>query len=140
MICLLMITTLLTLLTKTVLAYSISSNFQEILFCYPQSLFRNFGQTFLAIMKPHVERLIADTSHDKHHQSQRCAMEVLAGIIMGSKYWTFTQVCTHAPRGKHIFVKKKNPVSGAVTYDRSTPYFRFICWLTNILSVCKDTN
>jgi len=69
-----------------------TDKFRQYMLKLHKSLFRNFGQTFLAIMKPHIERLIVDTSHDKHHQSQRCAMEVLAGMIMGSKYWTFTQL------------------------------------------------
>ena len=57
-----------------------------------QGLFRNYGSTFLPCFKPHVERLIADMSHDKHDSSQRCAMEILAGILRGSKHWSYTEV------------------------------------------------
>jgi len=57
-----------------------------------KSLFRNFGPAFIPMVRPHIERLASDTSHDKHSSSQRCAMEVLAGIITGSKYWTYSQL------------------------------------------------
>lgn len=57
-----------------------------------QNLFRNYGDVFLPKFKPHIERLIKDTSHDKHASSQRCAMEVLAGIILGSKLWPYQKV------------------------------------------------
>lgn len=55
-------------------------------------LFRNFGDTFLPKFKSHVEKLIKDTSHDKHASSQRCAMEVLGGVIAGSKLWPYKKL------------------------------------------------
>ncbi|XP_013086715.2 proteasome activator complex subunit 4-like [Biomphalaria glabrata] len=55
-------------------------------------LFHNFEDTFLPKFQVHIERLIKDTSHDKHASSQRCAMEVLAGIITGSKLWPYPKV------------------------------------------------
>lgn len=56
-----------------------------------KGLFRNYGSTFLPYFKPHIERLMADTSHDKHDSSQRCAMEILAGVLRGSKHWSYTE-------------------------------------------------
>ena len=35
---------------------------------------------------------MADTSHDKHDSSQRCAMEIMAGALRGSKHWSYTEV------------------------------------------------
>ncbi|XP_052767290.1 proteasome activator complex subunit 4A-like [Mya arenaria] len=56
-----------------------------------KGLFRNFGDSLLPSFKPHIERLISDTSHDKHDSSHRCAMEIMSGIIRGSKHWSYTQ-------------------------------------------------
>lgn len=56
-----------------------------------KGLFRNYGDCMLQNFKPHIERLISDTSHDKHDSSQRCSMEILAGILRGSKHWTYQQ-------------------------------------------------
>ena len=55
-------------------------------------MFRNYGDRFLEVFQPHLERLVKDTSHDKHDSSQRCAMEVLSGLIRGSKHWPFEKV------------------------------------------------
>ena len=57
-----------------------------------QGLFRNYGSCLLPYFKPHIERLMADTSHDKHDSSQRCAMEIMAGALRGSKHWSYTEV------------------------------------------------
>ncbi|XP_060063003.1 proteasome activator complex subunit 4-like [Ylistrum balloti] len=57
-----------------------------------KGLHRNFGDTFLELLKPHIERLINDTSHDTHDSSQRCAMEMLSGILRGSKHWSYEKV------------------------------------------------
>ena len=59
---------------------------------FMQGLFRNYGDTFLAIFKPHIDRLISDTSHDKHDSSQRCALEIMAGLLRGSKHWPYVKV------------------------------------------------
>lgn len=40
-----------------------------------KGLFRNHGDTFLDVFKPHLERLVVD----KHESSQRCAAEIIAG-------------------------------------------------------------
>lgn len=57
-----------------------------------KGLFRNFGDTFLEVFKPHLERLAKDTSHNHHDSSQRCAMEVLSGLIRGSKHWPYEKI------------------------------------------------
>ena len=54
-----------------------------------KGLFRNFGDSFLENFKPHIEELIADTSHDKHDSHQRCGIEMLSGIIRGAKHWPY---------------------------------------------------
>lgn len=53
-----------------------------------KGLFRNFGDTFLEIFKPHLEKLSGDT----HESNQRCASEITAGLIRGSKHWTFQKL------------------------------------------------
>ncbi|KAK3093564.1 hypothetical protein FSP39_017345 [Pinctada imbricata] len=53
-----------------------------------KGIFRNFGDTFLEEFKSKIETLLEDMSpscESKH----RCAMEILAGIIRGSKHWPY---------------------------------------------------
>lgn len=40
------------------------------------------------MLKPHLERLVADS----HESTQRCVAEIIAGLIRGSKHWTFEKV------------------------------------------------
>ncbi|VDI21300.1 proteasome activator subunit 4 [Mytilus galloprovincialis] len=54
-----------------------------------KGLFRNYGDTFLESFKPHIEKLTADSSHDKHDSHQRCGMEMLCGILRGAKHWPY---------------------------------------------------
>jgi len=57
-----------------------------------QGLFRNFGDTFLPLLKPHLERLVADTLPESHESNHRCASEIVAGLIRGCKHWPFEKV------------------------------------------------
>ncbi|XP_053568667.1 proteasome activator complex subunit 4 [Bombina bombina] len=57
-------------------------------FCLFKGLFRNFDDAFLPVFKPHLERLVADS----HDSTQRCVAEIIAGLIRGSKHWTFEKV------------------------------------------------
>jgi len=57
-----------------------------------QALFKNYDDTVLEVLKSHVERLVNDTSHDSHDTSQRCAAEIIAGLIRGSKHWNYDKV------------------------------------------------
>ncbi|XP_076047764.1 proteasome activator complex subunit 4-like isoform X2 [Oratosquilla oratoria] len=50
-----------------------------------KGLFRNFGDMFLTQFQHHLERLVADSQES----SQRCATEIIAGLIRGSKHWTY---------------------------------------------------
>eukprot|EP00057_Strongylocentrotus_purpuratus_P019391 XP_011673865.1 PREDICTED: proteasome activator complex subunit 4 isoform X2 [Strongylocentrotus purpuratus] len=50
-----------------------------------KGLFRNFGDTFLPVFQPHIERL----SKEALESSQRSMMEMMAGVIRGSKHWGF---------------------------------------------------
>lgn len=53
-----------------------------------KGLFRNHGIVHLKHFLPHLQRLVTD----KHESSQRCAAEITAGIIKGSKHWPFEMV------------------------------------------------
>lgn len=62
------------------------------LFCGPQGLFRNYGDTFLPYFREHILELLSDRSHEHHESKQRCGMEILAGVIRGSKHWPYPKV------------------------------------------------
>ncbi|XP_037134484.1 proteasome activator complex subunit 4B-like isoform X1 [Syngnathus acus] len=53
-----------------------------------KGLFRNYGDVFLPLLWPHLEQLAGDP----HESSQRCVCEITAGIIRGSKMWSFSKV------------------------------------------------
>ncbi|KAK7140459.1 hypothetical protein R3I94_012924 [Phoxinus phoxinus] len=57
-------------------------------FCLFKGLFRNFDDAFLPLLKPHMERLVADT----HESTQRCVAEIISGLIRGSKHWSYSKV------------------------------------------------
>ncbi|PKU42955.1 proteasome activator complex subunit 4 [Limosa lapponica baueri] len=57
-------------------------------FCLFKGLFRNFDDAFLPVLQPHLEQLVADS----HESTQRCVAEIIAGLIRGSKHWTFEKV------------------------------------------------
>merc|ERR1712241_58112 len=48
-------------------------------------LFRNHGDVALRHLRPHLEKQIDDGTES----AQRCAAEIMTGIIRGSKHWTF---------------------------------------------------
>uniref|UniRef100_A0A3Q0QYT3 Uncharacterized protein n=1 Tax=Amphilophus citrinellus TaxID=61819 RepID=A0A3Q0QYT3_AMPCI len=53
-----------------------------------KGLFRNYGDVFLPLLWPHLEQLASDP----HESSQRCVCEITAGLIRGSKHWSFSKV------------------------------------------------
>uniref|UniRef100_A0A3B4F3K3 Proteasome activator complex subunit 4B-like n=1 Tax=Pundamilia nyererei TaxID=303518 RepID=A0A3B4F3K3_9CICH len=53
-----------------------------------KGLFRNYGDAFLPLLRPHLEQLASDP----HESSQRCVCEITAGLIRGSKHWSFGKV------------------------------------------------
>ncbi|TRY93382.1 hypothetical protein DNTS_032873 [Danionella cerebrum] len=57
-------------------------------FCLFKGLFRNFGDSFLPLLKPHMERLVSDS----HESTQRCVAEIISGLIRGSKHWSYNKV------------------------------------------------
>uniref|UniRef100_A0AAQ4QJM9 Proteasome activator subunit 4a n=1 Tax=Gasterosteus aculeatus aculeatus TaxID=481459 RepID=A0AAQ4QJM9_GASAC len=57
-------------------------------FCLFKGLFRNFGDAFLPVLRPHMERLVADT----HESKQRCVAEIISGLIRGCKHWSYSKV------------------------------------------------
>ena len=64
------------------------SHLRNFHFLFLQGIFRNFDDAFLPVLKPHLERLVADS----HESTQRCVAEIIAGLIRGSKHWTFEKV------------------------------------------------
>ncbi|XP_043255483.1 proteasome activator complex subunit 4A-like isoform X1 [Colletes gigas] len=54
-----------------------------------KGVFRNHGILFLKHFLPHLRKLVTD----KQESSQRCAAEIIAGIINGSKHWPYNMVC-----------------------------------------------
>lgn len=54
-----------------------------------KGLFRNHGIVHLKHFLPHLQRLVVD----KHESSQRCAAEIVAGIVKGAKHWPFQMTC-----------------------------------------------
>jgi proteasome activator subunit 4 len=42
----------------------------------------------LKLFLPHLQRLVAD----KNESNQRCAAEIIAGLIKGSKHWPFEKI------------------------------------------------
>uniref|UniRef100_A0A8C2Q7X1 Proteasome activator subunit 4a n=1 Tax=Cyprinus carpio TaxID=7962 RepID=A0A8C2Q7X1_CYPCA len=57
-------------------------------FCLFKGLFRNFDDAFLPLLKPHMERLVADS----HESTQCCVAEIISGLIRGSKHWSYSKV------------------------------------------------
>ncbi|XP_076019061.1 proteasome activator complex subunit 4A isoform X2 [Genypterus blacodes] len=57
-------------------------------FCLFKGLFRNFSDAFLPLLRPHMERLVADS----HESKQRCVAEIISGLIRGCKHWSYTKV------------------------------------------------
>ncbi|XP_054263116.1 proteasome activator complex subunit 4-like [Macrosteles quadrilineatus] len=53
-----------------------------------KNLFRNSGDKYVEFFKPHLERLIAD----KQESNQRCAAEIITGMIRGAKHWPYEKV------------------------------------------------
>ena len=53
-----------------------------------KALFRNFGDSFLDLIRPHVEAMVKD--HRESHQ--RAASEIMAGLIRGTKHWDYDKV------------------------------------------------
>lgn len=53
-----------------------------------KALFRNFGDSLVPLFRVHIERLVTD--HRESHQ--RAAAELIAGLVRGSKHWTYDKV------------------------------------------------
>uniref|UniRef100_A0A1B6EFE2 Proteasome activator complex subunit 4 C-terminal domain-containing protein n=1 Tax=Clastoptera arizonana TaxID=38151 RepID=A0A1B6EFE2_9HEMI len=62
--------------------------FEGMRFLFFKYLFRNFGDKHINLFIPHLEKLVVD----KQETSQRCAAELLCGMIQGSKNWPFEKV------------------------------------------------
>lgn len=54
-----------------------------------KNLFRNHGIVFFKNLLPHLYKLVKDKQESNH----KCAAEIIAGIIKGSKHWPFNMVC-----------------------------------------------
>lgn len=53
-----------------------------------KGLFRNFGDTFFPYFKTHLEKQVVDSQES----TQRCATEIIAGLLKGSKHWDFEKM------------------------------------------------
>lgn len=53
-----------------------------------RGLFANFGDTFLPNFVNHLHSLTVD----KQESSQRCATEIISGLLSGSKHWNFEKM------------------------------------------------
>ncbi|XP_037083000.1 proteasome activator complex subunit 4B-like isoform X1 [Pollicipes pollicipes] len=62
--------------------------FAETTFIVFKGLFRNHGEELLEVFKPHLDRL----SKEVTESSQKCLCEIVAGVIRGSKHWSFESV------------------------------------------------
>merc|ERR1719334_1579986 len=62
--------------------------FNAIRFTLFKGLFRNYGDSFLHLLRPHLERLAADANESL----QRCAAEIISGLIRGSKHWPYESI------------------------------------------------
>ena len=52
-----------------------------------RKLFKNYGDIFLKMFKPHIEKLTKGSQH-----SQRFAAEFLGGLVGGSKHWNYDMI------------------------------------------------
>lgn len=50
-----------------------------------KGLFRNYGDAHLAHFLPRLHTMV----QDKQESVQRCAAEIICGLVRGSKYWSF---------------------------------------------------
>jgi proteasome activator subunit 4 len=50
-----------------------------------KGLFRNYGDEFLPLLKPHLDRLCDQDQESAH----RCAAEIIAALIRGTKHWPY---------------------------------------------------
>ncbi|KAG8223216.1 hypothetical protein J437_LFUL003567 [Ladona fulva] len=62
--------------------------FNGLRFIMFKGLFRNHGDTFLELLKPHLTRLVGGKLESNH----RCAAEIIAGLARGSKHWPYEKV------------------------------------------------
>ncbi|KTG47925.1 hypothetical protein cypCar_00026947 [Cyprinus carpio] len=78
-------------------------------FCLFKGLFRNYSDAFLPVLKPHMERL----ANDSHESTQRCVAEIIAGLVRGSKHWSFSKE-SRDPRKLHWLLEMlmECPLSG----------------------------
>ncbi|XP_074105098.1 proteasome activator complex subunit 4 [Cotesia typhae] len=53
-----------------------------------KGLFSNYGIRHMKLFIPHLKSLV----EQKHESSQRCAAEIIAGMIRGSKHWPFSMI------------------------------------------------
>lgn len=91
-----------------------------------KGLFRNFGDTFLEVFKPQVEKLLAETNPIIQETHHRCALEILAGMIRGSKHWPFEKVDNLWSWASKVLRKHLNNIS-VETLDDWGQLFTLIC-------------
>ncbi|CAF4800212.1 unnamed protein product [Rotaria sp. Silwood1] len=75
-----------------------------LMFKVGESLFRNFGLTFVDNFMEQLYILIREKTKDKHEGSHRTATEIVAGMIRGSKHWTL-EMENEDPRRMHRLIE-----------------------------------
>ncbi|MEQ2202292.1 hypothetical protein XENOCAPTIV_012122 [Xenoophorus captivus] len=93
--------------------YFLLANLPRMLMFDWQGLFRNYGNIFLPVLQPHLEQLASDP----HESAQRCVCEITAGLIRGSKHWSFSKV----PQ-KHAAHKHSENTHRTVSVPTSSPH------------------
>jgi proteasome activator subunit 4 len=53
-----------------------------------KNLFRNYGNTVTPCFRPHLEKLAIDS----HESSQRCACEIIAGLVRSTNHWSYKMI------------------------------------------------
>ncbi|XP_065180850.1 proteasome activator complex subunit 4B-like [Sycon ciliatum] len=108
-----------------------------------KALFRNYLDSFVAIFRPHVERLAVDPLEN----NQRCAAEIIAGMLASCRHWSYEQIESL----KEWLVPLLKTVFQKVSVDSSRDWYmcltscvgdrdpRSLYWLYELLFSCQLT-
>ena len=67
---------------------------------------RNYGPIVIDKLKETLQTLLGENNHQTYNGRQRTFAEVFAGLVKGSKYWTFSQV--REPLNMDTLLRGKN--------------------------------
>ncbi|XP_029642324.1 proteasome activator complex subunit 4 [Octopus sinensis] len=91
-----------------------------------KGLFRNFGDSFLELLKPEIEKLLAETNLVTRESHHRCALEILAGIIQGMKHWPYEKIMNFWDWSIKLLRKSLNSMIVETVEDWGN-FFNLIC-------------